>query len=136
MQKKILSAVLALCFVASASVAFAGGNHRYWHPNVDVDVDIYKVEDNIKMDDDNDGNINVTGEGVQGRNILLQGGANDANTSGAYNYDDFYASKPGYVNAGNVANQTNFDGGFSAESLSTSAVGNLSIRDSSRGNHR
>jgi hypothetical protein len=50
MQKKILSAVLALSLVGSASVAFAGG---YWGaPTYDVDV---HASDSFNYESDNDG---------------------------------------------------------------------------------
>jgi len=55
MQKKILSVVLSLFLVGSASSAFAGG---YWTPSLDVDVEDSFNQDNDGFDVDIDDSFN------------------------------------------------------------------------------
>jgi hypothetical protein len=55
MQKKILSAVLALCLVGSASAAFAGG---YWGTDIDVNKSFNDASDDDGLDLDVTNSLN------------------------------------------------------------------------------
>ena len=76
MQKKILSAVLSLCLVGSASVAFADDYdfdldveiNKSWEKNIDVEINKSMDNDLIEVNND-DGNVLS-----QASNIRLGGG--------------------------------------------------------------
>lgn len=101
MQKKILSAVLALCLVGSASAAFAEDGYYIRSLDVDVDVEINKAFDNDLIDVDNDsGNVLAQASNIQ----MGPGFGSNFNTGGPSGM-----GLPSQMNLGNVAAQANDD---------------------------
>jgi len=84
MQKKILSAVLALCLVGSASVALAGGD-SYWQPNVNLS---FEIEDEL-VDGDMQGSVLQIGS-------VYNNNSNKIEVPGAgYSDDEYYTPSNG-----------------------------------------
>lgn len=120
MQKKFIAVLLAVFFVSVAGVASAmddyigeGGDMFPEFPEAGDHTD-YGLG-NTSFEDD-----------VSADNILIQGGANVVNIIG-----DIHSNldPQSYLNAGNVANQINFDeGNFNNVSFAATA-GNLVIND-------
>ncbi len=132
MQKKILSAVLALCLVGSASVAFAGYydidvsksfNDRSDDDYVDVDVnkslnnmdndlidaDItgsFNKEANVWASSDTKVDVNAQGNLVKGKFVVQQfGGAGAAGAGDVYNIDNSINGSK--INSNNDTNSHN-----------------------------